>query len=172
MTAAFYTSCISSMQISCIIGAKGLFRKWATSLLLSQEGKHPFISDHTGEGHRAWIQHPGKSVWWTASTASLTTWVGGLGAKHFFTPALVIGEARVYSPLTKRATESQSGWGWKGQLEIIWSSPLLKQAPHPFLQSCFPASQLPVYVGTWGCSSPGAQLTTPLLQPIEVPLDD
>lgn len=34
------------------IGTIGLFRKWAMSLLLYQEGKHPFQSRH-----RIWIQH-------------------------------------------------------------------------------------------------------------------
>lgn len=35
------------------IGTKWLFRKWAVSLLLSQEGKHPLQS-----GHRLWIVDP------------------------------------------------------------------------------------------------------------------
>lgn len=50
------------------IGTKWLFRKWAVSLLLSQEGKHPLQSEH-----RLWTADPRQVTVWTTSTASVTT---------------------------------------------------------------------------------------------------
>lgn len=57
-----------------IIGTKWLFRKWAVSLFLSQEGKHPLQS-----GHRLWRVDPGQVTMWIISRALVATWLGEFG---------------------------------------------------------------------------------------------
>lgn len=57
-----------------LIGTKWLLRKWAVSLLLSQEGKHPLQS-----GFRLWIVNPRQVTVWITCTASVAAWVRGFG---------------------------------------------------------------------------------------------